>query len=178
MALKATIYKANLQISDMGRHYYDSHELTIARHPSENDERMMIRLLVFALNANTDLAFTKGLSTDNEPDLWEKNLSGEIEHWLELGQPEEKRLKQASGKSKKVSVYTYSGNSADIWWQQQQKKLAGIKNLSVFSIASDQAASLTELTERSMQLQCTIEDGNVWLSNENKTVEVTPVKLL
>lgn len=115
MALKSTIYKASLQIADMDRNYYHDHMLTIAKHPSETDERMMLRILVFALNAHDDLVFTKGLSTDNEPDLWQKKLNGDIERWIDLGQPDEKRIRKACGLSNQVLIYCYSGSSADIW---------------------------------------------------------------
>lgn len=177
MALKATIFKARLQISDMDRRYYECHELTLARHPSENDERMMIRLLAFALNAQENLSFTKGLSSDDEPDLWQKSLSDEIECWIELGQPDEKRLRQAAGKSKKVIVYPYGGNAADMWWQQNQGKLNAIKNLSVINLPGDTGEQLTQLTQRNMELQCTIDDGTIWLGDEKITVEVVPVIL-
>ena len=123
MALKSTIFKAELSIADMDRHYYGDHNLTLARHPSETDERMMVRLVAFVLNAHTDLEFTKGISTDDEPDLWLKGLSGEIELWIDLGQPDEKRIRQACGRAQQVLIYCYSGHGAEIWWSQIQGKL-------------------------------------------------------
>ena len=175
MALKATIFKAELQIADMDRNYYHTHQLTIARHPSENDERMMARILVFALHADERLEFTKGLSSEDEPDLWQKNLSGVIERWIELGQPDEKRLRKACGRSKQVFIYTYQDRSAAIWWNQNQHHFARFENLSIVSLPEDSIKKLAKLTQRAMQLQCTIQDGTVWLSDANESIAIEPV---
>jgi uncharacterized protein YaeQ len=138
MALKATIYKAELQIADMDRNYYQQHLLTLARHPSETDERMMIRLLAFAIHASESLAFTKGLFDTDEPDLWQKDLTGAIELWIEVGQPDEKRLMKACGRAEKVVVYSY-GATSHIWFKQIANKLERAKNLSVVNIPSEAA---------------------------------------
>src|ERR1019366_4560297 len=135
MALKATIFKADLQIADMDRHYYQDHTLIIARHPSETDERMMIRLLAFILHANEGLLFGKGLSADDEPDLWQKDLTGVIELWVEVGQPDEKRILKACGRAEKVVVYSYSSNS-NIWWNQISSRVERAKNLTVLNLPS------------------------------------------
>ena len=172
MALKATIFKADLQIADMDRHYYQDHSLTIARHPSETDERMMVRILAFVLNANEALAMGKGLSSDDEPDLWQKDLTGAIEQWIEIGQPDEKRLRKASGRSRRVLVYPYSGNSADIWWEQNRSALAKLDNLRVVNVSNETSQALEKLARRTMQLQCTIQDGEVWITDGESTVQV------
>ncbi len=172
MALKATIFKANLQISDMDRHYYQNHELTIARHPSENDARMMVRLVAFALNASEQLSFTKGLSTDDEPDLWEVDLAGDIQHWIELGNPDEKRIRKACGRAKQVTIYCYSSRSAALWWQQTQSELQRFKNLSVIHIPEAFVESLAALAERNMALQVTIQDGELWLANDQHNLHL------
>ena len=172
MALKATIFKAELAIADMDRHYYHTHHLTLARHPSETDERMMVRLLAFALHANEALLFTRGISTDDEPDLWQKDPGGEIELWIELGQPEEKRIRKACGRARSVVIYCYSGNAAEIWWQQNRSKLERFDNLQVVVIAADASQQLATLAQRSMRLQCTIEDGVAWIGDTSQTVEV------
>lgn len=172
MAIKATIFKAELNIADMDRHYYADHALTIARHPSENDERMMVRLLAFALNASESLTFTRGISTDDEPDLWQKNLSDEIELWVELGQPDEKRIRQACARAQQVIIYTYQPRSAPLWWQQIEKKLARFENLTVYNLADDLASQLGALASRNMQLQCTIQDGDIWLSDSEHNLAV------
>jgi len=164
MALKATIYKADLQIADMDRNYYQEHGLTIARHPSETDERLMIRLLAFALHAGPALGFTKGLSDTDEPDLWQKDLTGAIELWIEIGQPDEKRLMKACGRAEKVVVYSYSATS-HLWYKQIAGKLERARNLSVVHIPAEASAQLEKLAQRSMRLQCTIQDGQVWLTN-------------
>ena len=173
MAIKATIFKCELVISDLERHYYQTHNLTIARHPSETDERMMLRILMFAIYASDRLEMTKGISTDNEPDLWQKSLSGEIEHWIELGQPDEKRLRQASGRSQQVTLLTYGGNAPQVWWKQNRQKLSAIKNLSVFTITDDQSKALAQLAERSMQLQVTLDGKHIWLTAGEKSLELS-----
>ncbi len=174
MATKATIFKADLQIVDMDRNYYQEHALTLARHPSETDERMMLRLLAFAHNASDTLTFTRGLSSSDEPDLWQKDLTGAIERWIELGQPDEKRLRKACGRSQQVLVYCYSGNSAGIWWQQNSAALANIKNLAVLNIPAEKSKALAQLAQRNMQLQATIQDGDMWIADSESNVEVTP----
>src|SRR6266542_2837271 len=113
MATNATIFKATLHIADMDRQYYEDHSLTLARHPSETDERMMVRLLAFAMHAHEALSFGRGLSTEDEPDLWQKDLTGLIERWIEVGQREEKNIRQACGRAKQVVIYTYGGRAAD-----------------------------------------------------------------
>ncbi len=173
MAIKATIFKAELNITDMDRPYYGSHALTIARHPSENDERMMVRLLAFALNASETLAFTRGISSDDEPDLWQKNLNDEIELWIELGQPDEKRIRKACARAQQVIIYTYQPRSAPVWWQQSEKDLKRFDNLAVYHLADDLASQLGALAARNMQLQCTIQDGDIWLSDNEYNLAIT-----
>jgi uncharacterized protein YaeQ len=172
MALKSTIFKAELQIADMGRNYYHDHSLTIARHPSENDERMMVRLLAFALHAHEALVFGNKIGNDEEPDLWLKDLTGAIDLWIEVGQPDEKQVRRACGRCGQVFIYCFSGRSADVWWGQVGKGLEGIRNLAVFSLPASASTSLAAMAQRSMKLQYTIQDGQVWVSDGNKTVHV------
>jgi uncharacterized protein YaeQ len=171
MALKATIYKADLQIADMDRNYYTTHSLTMARHPSETDERMMIRLLAFAIHADESLTFTKGLFDVDEPDLWQKDLTGAIQLWIEVGQPDEKRLMKACGRSEQVVVYSYSATS-HIWYKQIANKLERAKNLTVINIPADGSERLQKLAQRNMQLQCTIQDGQIWITDGTDTIEL------
>lgn len=171
MALKATIYKAELQIADMDRNYYQTHLLTLARHPSETDERMMIRLLAFAIHASDSLTFTKGLFDTEEPDLWQKDLTGAIELWIEVGQPDDKRLMKACGRSEKVVVYSYIATS-HIWFKQIANKLERAKQLSVINIPSDASEQLQRMANRNMQIQCTIQDGQIYLTDSVSTVLV------
>ena len=172
VALKATVCKCELSISDMDRHYYHSHSLTIARHPSENDLRMMIRILAFALNAHEELQFTKGLSTQDEPDIWLKNLSDEIELWIDLGQIEEKRLRQACGKAKQVALFTYNDKQAAPWWQLMEKHFARHKNLSVYHIHSEDGEALSSLANKSMELQVSIQDGEVFITSGEQSIQL------
>ncbi|MFM9914134.1 MAG: YaeQ family protein [Methylophilaceae bacterium] len=172
MALKATIFKADLQIADMDRHYYHSHALTIARHPSETDERMMVRLLAFARHADEALTMAKGLSDADEPDIWLKDLTGSIKLWIEVGQPDEKRILKACGRSEQVAIYAYSGNGAGIWWQQIAPKLQRLSNLTVVNIIPPTSIELSKLAQRNMQLQCTIQDEEVWMAGDEERVQV------
>ncbi len=172
MAIKSTIFRADLQIADMDRNYYEPQVLTIARHPSETDERMMVRLLAFALHADEFLSFGKGLSVEDEPDLWIKDYSDEIGLWIDVGQPDEKRIRKACGRSRQVAVYCYSGRSAEIWWEQNRSKLQRIDNLSVINVQHDASKQLANLAQRNMQLQCTIQDGQIWLANDAESVEI------
>ncbi len=174
MALKATIFKATLNIADMDRHYYADHHLTIARHPSENDERMMIRLLAFILNASESLEFTKGISTDDEPDLWQKSLSDEVELWIELGLPDESRLRKACNRADRVILYAYGGRAVPLWWEKHKGKLTRFNNLTIINLPPEATEPLAGLAERGMNLQCTIQDGTVNIGNEEALVSLTP----
>ena len=174
MALKATVYKAELQIADMDRGYYATHGLTLARHPSETDARLLLRLLAFARHAQTELTFTKGLSTDDEPDLWQKDLTGSIELWIELGQPDEKRMRKACGRARQVVVYCHSGHSAELWWEKARGDLQRFENLQVINIPVGTVQALEQLAQRSMQLQCTIQDGQIWLGDAQNSVLIEP----
>ena len=124
MAIKSVIYKVQLQVADMDRHYYATHPLTLAQHPSETDERLMVRLLAFALHADERLEFGRGLSTDEDPDLWQRDYSGQVERWIELGQPDESRIRKACGRSREVVVLNYGGRAADLWWEKNASALA------------------------------------------------------
>jgi len=172
MALKATIFKAELQIADMDRGYYGSHTLTLARHPSETDERMLIRVLAFCRHAHEDLSFTRGLSTDDEPDIWQRDLTGRIEVWIDIGQPDEKRIRKACGRAAQVHIYCHSGRSAELWWQKIRDSLERFDNLTVITIDAAASQSLARLAQRSMQMQCTIQDGQIWLADAETSVQV------
>lgn len=177
MAQKATIYKVELSVSDMDRHYYETHKLTIAKHPSETDERMMLRILAFALNADEQLEMTKGLSTDDEPDIWEKSLSGELNRWISLGLPSDKIVRQSCGKAKSVIIYAYGGNPADMWWSKIKNSTTRFDNLTVVSLAQTETKELAGLADRSMQMQVNIQEGEVMVSVSDNIVYVTPVEL-
>jgi len=174
MAPKATIHKAELQVSDIDRQYYATHALTLAQHPSETTERLMVRLLAFALHADERLEFGRGLSTDDEPDLWRKSLTGEIEQWIELGQPDEQRIRKACGRALQVIVINYGGRSADIWWNKIEAGLARSKNLTVIDVPADAVQALAALAGRNMQLQCLVQDGHAQLMSETATVMIEP----
>jgi uncharacterized protein YaeQ len=181
MALKATIFKATLQIADMDRSVYADHAVTIARHPSETDERMMVRLLALALHVPADttqgtLEFAKGLWDPDEPDLWHKDLTSQIEHWVEVGQPDDKRLMKACGRAGRVTVISFSA-STPIWWSGIKGKLTRARNLQAWAIDPAASQALAALAQRTMQLQVTVQDGSVWIGDGTRTVELTPQRL-
>jgi len=174
MALNATIHKAELSISDMDRHYYATHALTLARHPSETEERLMVRLLAFALHADERLEFGKGLSDEDEPALWRRAYSGEVEQWIELGQPDEARLRKACGRAQQVVVLNYGGRAADIWWDKVGAALSRNENLTVLDIDEATVHQLAALCERGMRLQCLIQDGELQLIAGDDTIAIRP----
>lgn len=172
MAIKATIFKANLQIADMERHYYQDHALTLARHPSETDERMMVRVLAFALHAHEYLEFGQGMTADDEADIWRKDLTGAIELWIDVGMPDEKLVRKACGRSAQVVVYCYGGRVAEMWYEQNRSLFERQKNLTIINLSQSSTRALATLAQRTMQLQCTIQDGQVWLSDGKESVEI------
>ena len=177
MALKSTIFKAELQVSDLDRNHFATHALTIARHPSETDERMMVRILAFAFNADEALEFGRGLSSEDEPDLVKRDLTGAIELWIDVGLPDEREIRKASGRATAVKVYIYGGRSAAKWWAQNEGALARLRNVSVIEIPEAVADEVTSLAERNMRLQCTIQDAQIWLAAGDDTVHFEPVVL-
>ena len=172
MASNATIFKATIQIADMDRHYYEDHALTLARHPSETDERMMVRLLAFVLHAHEALSFGCGLSAEEEPALWHKDLTGAIERWIEVGQPEEKAIRRACGRAKQVCIYTYGGRGADQWWEKHLATLEQLNNLAVMNLLLDGSRALTTLAQPAMQLQCTIQEGQIWMADGENSAHI------
>ncbi len=176
MALNATIFKSELTISDMDRGYYATHALVLARHPSETDERMMVRLLAFALNASDALAFGKGLSSEDEPALWQKDLTGAIDLWIDVGLPDEKSVRRACGRAARVVLYAY-GRGAERWWQDMHNALSRPDNLTVIDLPLQATQALVVLAQRNMALQCTIQDSTVWVTDGDSTVEIAPVVL-
>ena len=181
MAIKSTIYKAHLQIADMDRQVYGEHALTLALHPSETEERLMVRLLAFALHVTADdsrgtLQFARGLSDTEEPDLWQRDLTDQLIHWIEVGQPDERRLSKACGRAERVTLYCYSG-AAHIWWAGLENKVTRLRNLQVWRLPADHSQALASLASRSMQLQITVQDSQIWVSNASGSVEVVPVAL-
>ena len=166
MALKATVYRAQVSLSNLNIHHYSDYSLTLAKHPSETELRLMVRLLAFSLLAHEDLQFTKGLSTDDEPDMWKINYDGSIDHWIELGLPDERRIRQICGKSKLVSIYTYHGNQGTQLFEGIEKKLDRFEHLNIIHFLIDDSAHLESFVSKGMNLNFTIEDNEIWLSTE------------
>ena len=178
MALKATIFKVDLLLADMDRNVYADYSLTLARHPSENDQRMMVRLLAFMRYADEQLAFGKGLSTDDEPDLWRRDLSGVIDLWILVGQPDERWLRKAAGRAARVVLFTYGGRVAQLWWEQNRATLEKLANLPVFRLAPEDTQALAALANRAMRLQCLIQDGEMLITGEGESLRIDPERLL
>jgi uncharacterized protein YaeQ len=177
MALKATIFKLTLNIADMDRHYYDEHALTLARHPSETVERLMVRIVAFALNASSALEFTRGLSTDDEPELWQKSLSDDIELWIELGLPDESRIRKACNRAARVRVYAYGGRGVTLWWRKNKDKLSRFDNLEIINLPEAGTQALASMAQRAMVLQCTIQDGQVGIGDDQAHQMIEPESL-
>jgi uncharacterized protein YaeQ len=175
MALKATIYKANLQIADIDHAYYADHAMTVARHPSETDERMMVRLLAFSLFAHQHqgegLELAKDIWDADEPALWQRDLTGQITHWIEVGQPDDKRILKACGKADQVTVITFN-HAAEVWFKPLEGKIVRAQNLRVLQLPSEQSKALAALAARSMQLQCTVQEGAALVGVGDQTVNV------
>ena len=175
MALGATIYKIELHVADNDRHYYGSHSLTIARHPSETAERMMARLIAFSLHAHEDLVFTKGLSETDEPDIWLKDLTGAVDLWIEVGQPTDTRILRACGRAEQVLVYCFNGHASKIWWDGVSKKLQRAKNLKVVCLPIEEIRAIASQVERSMEVHVTIQENELFVTIGDDQVTVLPL---
>ncbi|NDJ58821.1 YaeQ family protein [Enterobacteriaceae bacterium 4M9] len=172
MALKATIYKATVNVADLDRNRFIDTSLTLACHPSETTQRMMLRLLAWITCADERLTFTRGLSADDEPEIWLRNDHMGIDLWVELGLPDERRLKKACSQSAQVVLFTYNNRAAQVWWQQNQTALAKFANLTIWNLDDEQLSQLSALADRTMSLQATIQDGIIWLSDAQHHLEL------
>jgi len=170
VALKPTIYKIKISLSDIDQNHYDSLNLTIAQHPSETTERMMARVLAFCMNARENLSFTKGLSAVEEPDIWARTLDDQLSLWIDIGEPGFDRIKKATRLSPAVKVYSFNLKS-DSWWAKEQGKFNDLK-VSVFQFPWKSIRELAELVTRTMDLSITISDNIVYVSAKNGECEV------
>jgi uncharacterized protein YaeQ len=175
MALKATIYKATVNVADLDRNRFLDASLTLACHPSETQQRMMLRLMAWIMYADERLTFTRGLCADDEPELWLRNDCGDIDVWIELGLPDEKRLKKACSQGAQVVLFAYNSRAAQVWWQQNQTRLAGYRNLTIWYLDDEQLTRLSCLAARNMTLQATLTEGTLWLSDAQNHLELKPV---
>jgi uncharacterized protein YaeQ len=178
MAGNATIFKAVLHLADMDRNYYATHALTMARHPSETDERLMVRLLAFALHADDALEFGRGLSTQDEPDLWRKDLTGAIDLWVDVGLPDERAVRRACHRARHVTVVGYGGRAVGLWWSQNRERLERHDNLTIINLPYEGTQKLAGLAQRTMELQCNIQEGEVSLIHGSDLVQVQPERWL
>jgi uncharacterized protein YaeQ len=174
MAQNATVFKVALQVADIDRGYYHDHALTIARHPSETDERLMVRLVAFARHAHEALTFGRGIGADDEPDLWRKDPTGVVDLWIDVGQPDERRIRRASGRAGAVFVYAYGGRGADLWWRQTAAGLDRIANLTVVGLPLSATRALAKLARRTMRLDCTIQGDQMWVADGGQSVAIEP----
>lgn len=174
MAANATIYKAELQVTDLDRHYYATHALTLAQHPSETETRLLVRLLAFALHADERLEFGRGLSDEDEPALWRRDYTGDIEQWIELGQPDESRLRKASGRAAQVVVVGYGGQAAEAWWKRNAGALGRLRNLTVMELDDAAVDAAGALLVRGMRVTAMIQDGELQLMDAERSVSLRP----
>ena len=174
MAQRSTVYRADLTVSDLDRGVYAQHALTLARHPSETEERLMVRLLAFALHADAALVFGRGLSTEDEADLWQRDPTGVIERWIDVGLPDEKDIRKACGRAREVVVLAYGARRVEQWWTENADGLSRLANLRVYTLTAAETDALQTLAARSMTLTCTVQDGHVWLASDVATIELRP----
>lgn len=174
MSPKSTVVKVELQVSDMDRHYYAQHNLTLAQHPSETDVRLMVRLLAFALYADERLEFGRGLSDDSEPDLWQRDYVGDIQRWIELGQPDESRIRKACARAEQVVVVNYGGHAAEVWWNKISASLSRFDNLTVIDLDPKAIDEVVGHLQRGMRLTAMIQDTEVQLMSDSLNVALTP----
>lgn len=172
MALSSTIYKVDVNLSNLNTHYYQDFQLTIAKHPSENEARMIFRLLAFLYCAHEDLSFCKGISNNEEPDLWQKNYSGDIIHWIDLGLPDIKRVRKSCGIAKSVSIFAYHQSKVPEWYQKNEREFTSLSKLKVFHFCEIQNGPFDKLITKSMKLSCLIEEQSMFLSDDNERIEI------
>jgi uncharacterized protein YaeQ len=175
MAIKPRVFKANIQIADMNQHYYQDHLLTIAQHPSETDERMMVRVLAFALNASDNLSFAEGITDTNHADLWDRDHNEQIALWISVGLPDEKLIRKASIRADQVIVYSYGGRPAEIWWNKLN--VSDYANLKVINLSEQDSKELAAMFSRGMKMSFTIQEDDVLITNDTTTLNLTLQKL-
>jgi uncharacterized protein YaeQ len=174
MALRSTVYKIELQVSDLDRRVFESRSLALARHPSETEERLMVRLLAYALHLGEGLEFGRGISNEDEAAIWQRDLTGRLLLWIEVGLPDERVLRRACGRADAVVLYTYGGRAAAQWWSQTGASLERLSNLQVFDLPQPFTLALAEQAARSLQVQVTVQDREVWFSIGDQTLTTTP----
>ncbi|TCZ87742.1 YaeQ family protein [Lysobacter sp. N42] len=174
MSPKSTVVKVELQVSDMDRHYYASHALTLAQHPSETDLRLLVRLIAFALHADERLEFGRGLGDEDEPALWRRDYTGAIEQWIELGQPDESRLRKAAGRAAQVVVVGYGGQASELWWTRNAAALARLRALTVIELDPQELDAALPLLSRGARLTAMIQDGELQLMDAERSVALRP----
>lgn len=172
MALNATLHRISVNVADLDRHYYADHGLTLARHPSETEERMMVRLLAFALHASERLEVGRGIGVTDEPEIGTRDLTGRIELWIDVGLPDERRLRKACGLAERVILYAYGGRNVDLWFAKAEAELSRFRNLEVIALATETTQALAALAGRSMELQLMVQDGEAWLTRGETRVPI------
>lgn len=174
MALKSTVFKFQLQIADLDRHYYADHVLTLARHPSETDIRLVTRVLAFARVADEGFDMSSALCEPDEPDLCQRTLDGRIAHWIDVGQPDARRVLKAAGRADRVTLHPYGGSTSTIWWEGVRKELLRVRKLAVIAFPEAALKALAAHVARTSQWQITIQDGAMMVSTGTDCVNVEP----
>jgi len=172
MAQPATIYRVNIHLSNIDRGLYESLQCTVARHPSETEERLLARILAYALYYDPELTFTKGVGAGDEPDLWIKGPDGRVRQWIEVGLPDAERLIKASRHSEQVVLCAY-GTARSVWEKQQLSKLTGISNLTVISLDQAFLGQLSKRLQRVITWSLTVTEGSLYLAVDGETIEST-----
>jgi len=175
MALKPTIFKFSISLSDLNRDHYETLNLTVAQHPSETIERMMVRVLAYCINANEQLEFTKGVSAVDEPDLWQHTLDGQLSSWIDVGEPAADRIKKATRLTQDVKVYSFNSKSP-VWWKQSSAEFNKL-NASLFQLPWEAVQSLAALIQRTMSFSVTITDNSAYVATELGECEITWIPL-
>ena len=170
MAIKPTIYKFRISLSDLNRHYYDTLNLTVALHPSETIERMMVRVLAYCINAQEQLTFTKGLSEVDEPDLWVRSYDDKTKLWIDIGEPSAERIKKSCRLAEKVKIYCFN-SKADVWWQQSQGKIRQLQ-ASLIKFDWQEIQHLASLVERTMDMSVSISGDSAYIAAQKGEIEV------
>ena len=175
MALKPTIYKFKIALSDLNHDHYSSLNRTVALHPSETLERMMARVLAFCLHAHSDteqlMTFTKGLSSIDEPDIWLRSLDDQLQLWVDVGEPSFERMKKACRQSKHTVVYSFNAKSA-VWWKQSMVQLQSLP-LYVIQFQYAEMQKMAALAERTMDWAITLSGESAFVATSSTQVELS-----
>ncbi len=177
MARKAAIHRAQIELSHVDRGVYGEIRVTVARHPSETSERMLARLLAFALRHEEGLEFGRGVSTPEEPDAWSRDPDGRIRQWIEVGQPDAQRLVKAARQSERATLFAF-GSGVERWRRAQLEGRPLPPNLHVARIDDAFLDALASSLDRTLRWTLTVSEGALFLAQDGATHETVPEQWL